>query len=210
MIEGLYNFASKWSEKGAVYVCADIHLGESEDLRQAYPNRPSDEELVKLINSKTGKGSTLIVCGDIGTNLELISKLRANIVLIRGNHDHLAEYYKDVVSEYYEGMLIISPKIILSHEPFITPYMINISGHNHNGPHMQKNLCNVCIDVMNYQPLNLNQFVKSGKLKECENIHQETVNKATERKAKRIKRGQRRQAGLYEDIDIMEAITLFC
>ena len=189
MIEGLYNFASKWSEKGAVFCVADLHLGESEDLRQAYPNRPSDEELVKLLNSKTGKGSTLIVCGDIGTDLDLISKLRANITLIRGNHDKLATYYKDVVSEYYEGMLIISPKIILSHEPFITPYMINISGHNHNGPHMQKNLCNVCIDVMNYQPLNLNQFVKSGKLKECIDIHRETIDKQT---ANKKKRGQRR------------------
>ena len=210
MIEGLYNFASKWSEKGAVFCVADLHLGESEDLRQAYPNRPSDEELVKLLNSKTGKGSTLIVCGDIGTDLDLISKLRANIILIRGNHDKLATYYKDVVSEYYEGMLIISPKIILSHEPFITPYMINISGHNHNGPHMQKNLCNVCIDVMNYQPLNLNQFVKSGKLKECIDIHRETIDKQT---ANKKKRGQRRQAGLYEDYlnsDIVEGITLFC
>lgn len=192
MIESLYKPFQKWAEKGAIYCVADLHLGQSEDLRQAYPNRPSDEELVKLINTQTGKNSTLLVLGDIGTDLNLISKLRANITLIRGNHDHLADYYKDVVTEYYEGMLMISPKILLSHEPFITPYTINISGHNHNGPHIQDRIVNTCIDVMNYKVLNLNQFVKSGKLKECENIHQETVNKATERKAKRIKRGQRR------------------
>ena len=189
MIEGLYNFASKWSEKGAVYACADLHLGESEDLRQAYPNRPSDEELVKLVNTQTGKNSTLLVLGDIGTDLNLISKLRASIVLIRGNHDHLAEYYKDVVTEYYEGMLMISPKILLSHEPFITPYTINLSGHNHNGPHIQNGIVNTCIDVMNYKVLNLNQFVKSGILKSCKNIHQETVDRATvnARKRERIR-----------------------
>ena len=189
MIEGLYNFATKWSEKGAVYCAADFHLGESEDLRQAYPNRPSDEELVKLINTQTGKSSTLLVLGDIGTDLDLISKLRANIVLIRGNHDKLSSYYKDVVTEYYEGMLMISPKILLSHEPFITPYTINLSGHNHNGPHIQDRVVNTCIDVMNYKVLNLNQFVKSGILKTCKNIHQETVARAT---ANARKRGSRK------------------
>ena len=185
MIESLYKPFQKWSEKGAIYCVADLHLGESDDLRKAYPNRPSDIELVKRLNALTGKGSTLIVCGDIGTDLELISKIRADIKLIRGNHDHLGSYYQDVVSEYYEGMLIISPKIILSHEPFITPYMVNISGHNHQGPHHQYGIYNVCIDVMDYKPLNFNQFVKSGRLKECESIHRQTIDDATKRARKR-------------------------
>lgn len=63
--------------------------------------------------------------------------------------------------------------------------MINFSGHNHNGPHIQNGIINTCIDVMNYKVLNLNQFVKSGKLKECKNIHQETVDKATIKARKR-------------------------
>lgn len=185
MIEGLYKPFQSWSEKGAVFIIADLHLGESEDLRQAYPNRPTDEELVKKINSIAGKGSTLIVCGDIGTDIDLISKLRANIILLRGNHDHLGEYYKDVVSEFYEGPLIISPKIILSHEPFQTPYLYNIHGHNHSGPQYQYGSMDVCADVIDYTLVNLNQFVKSGKLKECKNIHQETVDKATIKAKKR-------------------------
>ena len=185
MINGLYAPFSHWGEKGAVFCIADLHLGNSDDLRKSYPNRPTDEDLVKKVNGIAGKGSTLIVCGDIGTNLDLISKLRANVVLIKGNHDHLGEYYKDVISEYYESVLVISPKIILSHEPIEFPYAINIHGHNHAGPHMTYGHCNVCADVINYNPLNLNQFVKSGKLKECQDIHQETVNKATERARKR-------------------------
>ena len=47
---------------------------------------------------------------------------------------------------------------------------------------------NVCADVIDYTPVNFNQFVKSGKLKECKSIHQETVDKATERARKRGKR----------------------
>ena len=43
----------------------------------------------------------------------------------------------------------------------------------------------VCADVIDYTPVNLNQFVKSGKLKECKNIHQETVDKATIKAKKR-------------------------
>ena len=184
-IEGLYDCFKHWSNNGAVFAIADLHLGESEDLRRAYPNRPIDEELVRLVNRTAGKGSTLIVCGDIGTDLDLISKLRANVILLRGNHDHLGAYYKNVVSEYYEGVLVISPKIILSHEPIEFPYAINIHGHNHAGPHMTYGHCNVCADLINYAPLNLNQFIKSGKLKECQDIHQETTKKATERARKR-------------------------
>lgn len=185
MIDGLYKPFLNWGEKGAVFCIADLHLGESEDLRQIYKNRPTDEELVKRVNQIAGKNSTLIVCGDIGSDLNLIGQLRANIILLKGNHDHLGEYYKDVVDEFYEGILVISPKIVLSHEPFVSPYLYNISGHNHTGPQYQYGLCNVCADVINYTPLNLNQFVKSGKLKECKSIHQETVNKATEKKKKR-------------------------
>ena len=43
----------------------------------------------------------------------------------------------------------------------------------------------VCADVIDYTPVNLNQFVKSGKLKECKNIHQEIVDKATIKAKKR-------------------------
>ena len=64
---------------------------------------------------------------------------------------------------------------------------LNISGHNHNGPHMQKNLCNVCADIIGYSPINFNQFIKSGKLKECIDIHRECIDTATKRARKREK-----------------------
>ena len=44
-------------------------------------------------------------------------------------------------------------------------------------------------DVIGYSPINFNAFIKSGKLKECIDIHRETIDKQT---ANKKKRGQRR------------------
>ena len=89
--------------------------------------------------------------------------------------------------EVYEGALIIGEKLILSHEPIsMIPWAFNIHGHVHDkkaktGPrHL-----NVCSDVIGYEPINFNQFLKSGKTANIQTIHRETIDKATERKAKR-------------------------
>jgi hypothetical protein len=44
---------------------------------------------------------------------------------------------------------------------------------------------NVCADIIGYTPINLNAFVKSGKIKECIDIHRETIDNATKRSKKR-------------------------
>ena len=89
--------------------------------------------------------------------------------------------------EVYEGALIIGEKLILSHEPIsMIPWAFNIHGHQHNknvksGPrHL-----NVCSDVIGYKPINFNQFLKSGQTANIQTIHRETIDRATERKAKR-------------------------
>ena len=51
MIPQLYDKFQEWADNGTVWVISDTHFGD-EDLRQGIPNRPSDEELLKLINSK--------------------------------------------------------------------------------------------------------------------------------------------------------------
>ena len=183
MIEGLYKPFQKWAEKNAIWVISDLHLGEDEDLRIGYPNRPGAEEIIKIVNQKVGKNGTLIVCGDAGKP-ELCAKLKGYKILIKGNHDIGLTAYDEVFDETYEGVLMISPKIMLSHEPIKFPYAYNIHGHVHNGPAYEYGSMNVCADVIGYTPINFNQFVKSGKLKECDNIHRETIDKATERKRK--------------------------
>lgn len=86
--------------------------------------------------------------------------------------------------EVYEGALIVGEKLILSHEPINIPWLFNIHGHDHAG-HKRNMHLNVCSDVVEYKPVNLNQFLKSGPTSKVQTIHRETIDKATERKAKR-------------------------
>ena len=57
------------------------------------PNRPSDEEIVKSINSCVGKNDLLIHLGDVG-DVEYVRKLKGYKVLIMGNHDAGASNYQ--------------------------------------------------------------------------------------------------------------------
>jgi calcineurin-like phosphoesterase family protein len=86
--------------------------------------------------------------------------------------------------EVYDGPLMIAEKLILSHEPVDVPWAYNIHGHDHQG-HKRKNHTNVCVDVTGYQPINMNQWMKSGAMAYVETIHRDTIDKATERKRKR-------------------------
>lgn len=86
MIPGFYTlFQEKWADKQAIWVYSDPHFGDKE-LAAGIPGRPSDEEQVKLINSKVGKKDVLIILGDCG-DPAMCAKLRGYKVLIMGNHD---------------------------------------------------------------------------------------------------------------------------
>ena len=88
--------------------------------------------------------------------------------------------------EVYEGPLMIAEKLILSHEPVDVPWAYNIHGHIHDSKHKNdKRHFNVCADVNNYQPINMNQWMKQGYLSRIESIHRTVIDKATERKKKR-------------------------
>lgn len=86
--------------------------------------------------------------------------------------------------EVYEGALIVGEKLILSHEPVDIPWAFNIHGHDHAG-HKRVNHLNVCSDVIGYEPINFNQFLKSGAMSKIQTIHRETIDNATKRKKKR-------------------------
>lgn len=89
--------------------------------------------------------------------------------------------------EVYEGALIVGEKLILSHEPVIgLTWAMNLHGHVHDkraktdAYHM-----NCCSDVIGYEPINLTQKLKQGIAAQVASIHRQTINKATERKARR-------------------------
>ena len=86
--------------------------------------------------------------------------------------------------EVYEGALIVGEKLILSHEPVDIPWLYNIHGHDHAGA-KRPNHMNVCSDVIGYEPMNFNQFLKSGHMSKIQTIHRTTIDSATIRKAKR-------------------------
>ena len=181
-LPGLYDCFQHWGEKNAVWVISDTHFGDK-DIQKAFPNRPSDEELIKNINQKVGKTGTLLLLGDVG-DIECAKQLKGYKVLICGNHDAGATNYKEIFDEIYTGALIIGEKLILSHEPVDIPWAFDIHGHDHVGTKRKGHL-NVCADVIGYTPINFNQFLKSGASSKIQTIHRETIDKATERKKKR-------------------------
>lgn len=180
MIPQLYDCFQHWAENGAIWIISDTHFGD-EDLRRGITDRSSDEDLLKLINSKVGKHDTLIHLGDVG-NLEFAARLKGRKVLVMGNHDSGANNYKGIFAEIYEGPVIIGPKLILSHEPIMNlPIMFNIHGHIHICTHNIPRHLNACLDFTDYQPIHFNSLMKSGIFKNIDDIHRVTIDKATER-----------------------------
>lgn len=235
-LPGLYQtFEEKWSKFQTCHIISDTHFGDM-DLKENIPNRPNDDDFIKLINSKVGRADIILHLGDVG-NIDCVRRLRAAYkVLICGNHDSGATNYKRVreikkfdiniplnmvkeimadkypgwrieidechdvshapfhywmatadnmlFDEVYEGALIVGEKLILSHEPVDIPWLYNIHGHDHAGA-KRPNHMNVCSDVIGYEPMNFNQFLKSGHMSKIQTIHRETIDKATDRKKKR-------------------------
>lgn len=181
----LYKCFDHWSKQGTVWIYSDTHFCDKES-RADHPRPYSDEEILKRINSKVGRKDTFIHLGDVG-DIEFAKKIKGYKILICGNHDAGRTNYEGVFDEIYEGPLMIAEKFILSHEPLDTPWAFNIHGHDHAGAY-RKNHLNVCADVVGYEPVNLNQFMKTGPASKVVSVHRITIDKATERKAKRNKR----------------------
>lgn len=190
MIEALYKPFQKWSEVGTVWIYSDPHFGDKE-LTAGIKDRPTAEEQVKMINAKVGRKDTLIILGDIG-DIEYAKQLRGYKVLVCGNHDVGHTKYAEVFDEIYAGPVFIADRLVLSHEPIMLDFAFNIHGHNHSSVIQDGKHLNVCSDMIGYTPINFNQFVKSGALAKVPSIHRVTIDGATERKQKRLKKGKKK------------------
>ena len=75
--------------------------------------------------------------------------------------------------EVYTGAVMITDKIILSHQPIqnLPPFMFNIHGHDHSNWFTGSRHLNVCAEHINYTPMSLTEIIKSGMLKDVESIH---------------------------------------
>ena len=182
-LPGVYKIFDHWCRQ-TVWIYSDPHFGDKE-LAEGIPDRPSDEEHIKLINSCVGRKDTLIILGDVG-DIECARKLKGYKILICGNHDIGHTKYEEVFDEVYEGALIIGEKLILSHEPIaMIPWAFNFHGHNHAQKKDAPGHMNVCADVLGYVPAHLNSLLNGGIAKNIYTIHRETIDGATERKRKR-------------------------
>ena len=189
MIKHLYDeFAKKWYHGGTIWFYSDPHFNDPES---AYfrKNYPGDDEQVKRINSKLGKNDTIIFLGDI-CDTSFIKRIRGYKVLVMGNHDKGASNYTDVFDEVYEGCLMISDKIILSHEPVDFKYAFNIHGHDHGMAegYNDDGHFNCCAEHIGYYPVCIKEIVNSGRLKNIPDIHRTTIDNAIVRKSKRNKK----------------------
>ena len=232
MYKNLYNiFSDRWIHNGKVFIYSDPHFSdvESYTFRELLNDDTTVEELdemqIKNINSLVGSDDTIIFLGDIG-NIECIKKIKGYKVLILGNHDKGASYYKrevvekfnnedmsfgdrlkmqdalfshdfesinnvmkrytkqidnNLFDEVYEGPLMISNKVILSHEPIeVEEYMFNIHGHRHDlvADYDENHLhLNVCAEAINYIPVCLQDLIKNGLIKHIKDIHRYTIDK---------------------------------
>ncbi len=184
-LPGVYKlFNERWSNYQTVYILSDLHFAE-DDLKAAFPNRPSDEELVRRINAKVGRKDVLILLGDCGSP-DFVRQLRGYKILLAGNHEPGLTAFEDIFQEIYSGPVMMGEKLILSHEPIPNlTWAMNIHGHNHNSKSKDKNHFNVCADVIGYEPINFNQWLKQGHLAKVETLHRQIIDGATERKKKR-------------------------
>ena len=188
-----------------IWIYSDPHFNDP-DSQFFRKNYPGDTEQVKRINSKVGRKDLIIFLGDIG-DLSFAKQVRGYKVLVQGNHDVGSSNYQrkqesfvdtntgktiiqdnKLFNEVYEGPIIINEKIILSHEYLNIPYFYNIYGHHHNKLKSSIGF-NCCAEHLNYTPISLKTIIESGELKRITSIHRITIDSATERKKKRLKKG---------------------
>lgn len=211
MIKSLYKIFQHWSKNGSVYLYSDPHFGdwESYTFRGLTTNKTKeelDQFQVNNINKVVHKCDTIIFLGDIGDPI-LLKKIKGYKVLITGNHDKGSSIYEDYFDEIYTGCLIISDRIILSHEPIenCPPFLFNIHGHDHSGADFKTyvlkdydadmscnemvknyltciknyklNKLNLCAEWINYNPVSLTDIIKSGVLTNISTIHRNYLDK---------------------------------
>lgn len=199
----IYWYTNNPPHENNIWLYSDPHFNDDE-MKYLRKNYIGDEEQIKRINSKVGKNDTIVFLGDIG-DISFIPKIKGGRkVLIKGNHDvgtskYLRKYYTEtellkppyisnngLFDEVYEGILAISSKMILSHEPIDIAFALNIHGHDHSNERAEDLFhMNLCAEHINYTPISIFEIIKSGKLRNIPSIHRIAIDKAIQRKSER-------------------------
>lgn len=163
---------------GKIFVCSDTHFNHANIIK--YCNRPyetveeMDEALVDNWNSVVTNDDTVFFLGDFALGSrdvvrDFVSKLNGRKILVRGNHDHMSDQsYKDAGFETVFKKPVImhfdnyDMDIQFSHAPVFDEenQYPNIYGHVHDKPcNDAKHYC-VCMEVIDYKPIELDKVVE--------------------------------------------------
>ena len=160
------------------YLISDTHFGHANIIKftdnDGKKTRPfdsveeMDEFMVKNWNNTVKPSDRIYHLGDVVINrkaLPILDRLNGKKVLIKGNHDifklrDYAKYFDDVRA--YKVM----PKhgIIMSHIPIhpesLSRWKLNIHGHLHTNHLADKKYLNVCVENINYTPIDLDSVIQ--------------------------------------------------
>lgn len=161
-----------------IYFIADTHFGD--DSIRRYENRPfencdeMDKVLIDNWNSVVNDNDEVYVLGDFGAcgcEKEILSKLKGDKYLIKGNHDEASnEYYRNAgFKEVYDMPVLFKSFWVLSHDAIYVnknmPYA-NIFGHVHNTPivkdYSSQHYC-VSVERINYTPISFEHIIETVK-----------------------------------------------
>lgn len=128
-----------------------------------------DEELVERWNAVVRPSDHVWHLGDVAMRrpaLKVVERLHGHKRLVWGNHD-IFDYksYAEVGFKKMAGVRVFSahnPRLICTHIPIHPDSLgrhINIHGHTHNKPPFGPQYVNVSVEVINYQPISLEQAV---------------------------------------------------
>lgn len=177
VIDSMYEKFKNWSQNGSIWVISDLHFDDPKS-KACNPDWPAPEFVVNNIKKKVGKKDCLIVLGDVG-DPKYLDSLSCKKVLVKGNHDKGLTNYEKYFDELYDGILAIGKKLVLSHEPILSPVWLNIHGHQHLGYFYRIEWgchhVNVCCDCVDFMPVNLKDICKIGALNKIPNIHRYTI-----------------------------------
>ena len=168
-----------------IWVISDTHFNHAPILKfKDYAGLPPRGEFANVDQmnecmmdnwtSVVKPNDTVIHCGDVLFGENKVEWLEANFAklpgkkrLVLGNHDNvkfLAPFFKDI------QLWIQMDKFILTHTPlhpttlaeshrFDAEGMLNVHGHIHSNPSPEGPYKCVCVEQINYTPVNLEELI---------------------------------------------------
>ena len=170
---GDLSYISKLKARHKVLICGNHDAGHTNYERKIVKkifdvDACSKENILKVM--KENYPNHRITISD-----KIYDVLKAPFVYYEAKADN------NLFDEIYSGPVMISEKIILSHEPVSVPWAYNIHGHVHwPGAKGDKSHLNVCPDArQSFEPINFNSIIKNGIASNIESIHRITIDRAT-------------------------------